>query len=132
MYEVAVGSGASMSANFGSETATVGVLTTVLPMGVQVTLAYLTKLDSDHWTYYSDVMNITGSAPQWAGMASAAYSQYEIDEAAMTQQTQQVNTLVQTEKGVLSMQEQYSPLQEMEAFENFPQFMCNILLSAGG
>jgi hypothetical protein len=131
---VAQGMGSMATANEKVEVTTAADLIEIIPISLNLTMAYLQMLNTDHWNYFVAVESITQSDPSEAGAAAADYAQYQEDSSSMSQATQKQDTFIQSEKSELTNLEQSAPYKMMDAFNQFQQTVCNLLsiLSKGG
>ena len=131
---VAQGMGSMATANRGAEETTAADLIEIVPISLNLTMAYLTMLNKDHWNYFVAVESISQSDPSEAAVASADYAQYQNDSSDMSQATQKQDNFIQSEKSELTNLEQSAPYKMMDAFNEIQKTVCNLLsiLSKGG
>lgn len=131
---VAQGMGAMATANRDTEETTSADLIEIVPVSLNLTMAYLNMLKEDHWNYFVAVESITQSDPSEAAVASADYAQYQKDSSNMSRATQTQDNFIQSEKSELTNLEQSAPYKMMDAFDEFQKTVCNLLsiLSKGG
>lgn len=123
---VAEGMGSMASANHDVEKTTTFDLIQLIPTALNLTLAYLSKLQKAHLEYFIAVESIT-QKPSEAATASADYAKYQELSSEMSQATQKQNILVESEKSELTNLEEASPYKIMNSFENIEKSISNIL-----
>lgn len=126
---VAEGMGAMASANRDTELSTANDLMQIIPVSLNLTMAYLSKLNEAHWAYFVAVESITQQNPAEAATASADYAKYQKLSSEMSGATQKQNNFIEAEKSELTNLEQSAPYKMMDSFGNFQKAVSNILLT---
>ena len=117
--------GAMADANRATEETTASALINVVPVSLELTMAYLKNLSTAHWNYFVDLTGIDLN-PNKAATAAADYGTYQALSSEMTSANQKQNTFIEALKSMLTKLEESAPYKMMDAFDRFMAAVYNI------